>query len=74
MDRFVVRVGVWMTKRKMALEDVMAGDANWRPAARVQHRFLVLRKLGQGTYGKVQLALNKETNEEVKISVLKVLY
>ncbi|GFU06620.1 hypothetical protein NPIL_533461 [Nephila pilipes] len=41
------------------------GDIRWseRPA-RLQHRFLVLRKLGQGTYGKVQLALNKETNQE----------
>lgn len=35
---------------------------------RFEHRFLVLRKLGQGTYGKVQLALNKETNEEVSWS------
>lgn len=37
---------------------------NDRPL-RLEHRFLLLRKLGQGTYGKVQLALNKETNEEV---------
>ncbi|GFY48122.1 NUAK family SNF1-like kinase 1 [Trichonephila inaurata madagascariensis] len=47
-------------------------DIKWseRPA-RLQHRFLVLRKLGQGTYGKVQLALNKENNQEVAIKTIK---
>ncbi|GFX40195.1 protein kinase domain-containing protein [Trichonephila clavipes] len=47
-------------------------DIKWseRPA-RLQHRFLVLRKLGQGTYGKVQLALNKKNNQEVAIKTIK---
>ena len=29
-------------------------------------RFDILRKLGQGTYGKVQLAVNKDTGQEVR--------
>lgn len=28
-------------------------------------RFDLVRKLGQGTYGKVQLGINKETGQEV---------
>lgn len=27
-----------------------------------------MRKLGQGTYGKVQLGINKETGQEVNVS------
>ena len=30
-------------------------------------RFDLVRKLGQGTYGKVQLGINKETGQEVPI-------
>ena len=33
---------------------------------RLKSRFQVVRKLGQGTYGKVQLAVNKETGQEVR--------
>ena len=29
-------------------------------------RFEIRRKLGQGTYGKVQLGINKETSQEVR--------
>lgn len=32
---------------------------------KLKHRFDIIRKLGQGTYGKVQLAINKETGQEV---------
>ncbi len=32
---------------------------------RLKQRFEVKQKLGQGTYGKVQLAVNKETGQEV---------
>jgi hypothetical protein len=28
-------------------------------------RFDIIKKLGQGTYGKVQLGINKETGQEV---------
>ena len=31
------------------------------------YRFEIRRKLGQGTYGKVQLGINKETSQEVRI-------
>lgn len=33
---------------------------------RLKQRFDVQRKLGQGTYGKVQLAVNRETGQEVR--------
>ncbi|KAL1472853.1 hypothetical protein MTO96_039057 [Rhipicephalus appendiculatus] len=32
---------------------------------KLRQRFQVIRKLGQGTYGKVQLAINRATNQEV---------
>ncbi|KAF4516779.1 hypothetical protein B566_EDAN004618 [Ephemera danica] len=34
-------------------------------------RFDIVRKLGQGTYGKVQLGINKETGQEVAIKTIK---
>lgn len=37
---------------------------------RLKQRFDVQRKLGQGTYGKVQLAVNRETGQEVMFSVI----
>ncbi|CAG2163353.1 unnamed protein product [Oppiella nova] len=38
---------------------------------RLKQRFEVIRKLGQGTYGKVQLAINKQTGQEVAIKTIK---
>lgn len=35
------------------------------------HRFDIIKKLGQGTYGKVQLGINKETSQEVAIKTIK---
>ncbi|GIZ00367.1 hypothetical protein CEXT_94481 [Caerostris extrusa] len=36
---------------------------------RLKQRFDVQRKLGQGTYGKVQLAVNRETGQEEQWNV-----
>lgn len=35
------------------------------------HRFDIIKKLGQGTFGKVQLGINKETGQEVAIKTIK---
>ena len=42
-----------------------------RKTHRLKQRFQVVRKLGQGTYGKVQLAINNETGQEVSTSLAK---
>jgi serine/threonine protein kinase len=36
-------------------------------------RFEICRKLGQGTYGKVQLGINKETGQQVGLIFIKYL-
>lgn len=38
---------------------------------KLKQRFDIIRKLGQGTYGKVQLAVNKDTGQEVAIKTIK---
>ncbi|ODM88188.1 NUAK family SNF1-like kinase 1 [Orchesella cincta] len=38
---------------------------------RLRQRFDFIRKLGQGTYGKVQLGIDKETGQEVAIKTIK---
>lgn len=37
----------------------------------INSRFDIVRKLGQGTYGKVQLGINKKTGQEVAIKTIK---
>ena len=41
---------------------------------RLKQRFEVIRKLGQGTYGKVQLAINKETGQEVRTFIIIIFF
>jgi len=41
------------------------GNIKHEKKHRLKQRFEVKRKLGQGTYGKVQLAINKVTGQEV---------
>ncbi|XP_054276428.1 NUAK family SNF1-like kinase 1 isoform X2 [Macrosteles quadrilineatus] len=38
---------------------------------KLKQRFDLVKKLGQGTYGKVQLGINKETGQEVAIKTIK---
>ncbi|KAL1116821.1 hypothetical protein AAG570_005291 [Ranatra chinensis] len=38
---------------------------------KLKQRFDIIKKLGQGTYGKVQLGVNKETGQEVAIKTIK---
>ncbi|XP_032593016.1 serine-rich adhesin for platelets isoform X1 [Drosophila grimshawi] len=38
---------------------------------KLRQRFDIIKKLGQGTYGKVQLGINKETGQEVAIKTIK---
>ncbi|CAL1681343.1 unnamed protein product [Lasius platythorax] len=38
---------------------------------KLKQRFDIIKKLGQGTYGKVQLGINKETGQEVAIKTIK---
>ena len=45
------------------------GNVKHEKKHRLKQRFEVRGKLGQGTYGKVQLAINKETGQEVSGSI-----
>ncbi|CAG9860362.1 unnamed protein product [Phyllotreta striolata] len=38
---------------------------------KLRQRFDIIKKLGQGTFGKVQLGINKETGQEVAIKTIK---
>ncbi|XP_015838756.1 protein piccolo isoform X2 [Tribolium castaneum] len=38
---------------------------------KLKQRFDIIKKLGQGTFGKVQLGINKETGQEVAIKTIK---
>ncbi|KXJ77816.1 hypothetical protein RP20_CCG006465 [Aedes albopictus] len=63
--------------QKATIENIMSGIENTGTVKMNNHRkklrqrFDIIKKLGQGTYGKVQLGINKETGQEVAIKTIK---
>ncbi|XP_039232204.1 serine/threonine-protein kinase par-1 isoform X9 [Drosophila yakuba] len=59
------------------IDNIMSGIANTgnvkmnNHRKKLRQRFDIIKKLGQGTYGKVQLGINKETGQEVAIKTIK---
>jgi serine/threonine protein kinase len=59
------------------IDNIMSGIGNTGTVKMNNHRkklrqrFDIIKKLGQGTYGKVQLGINKETGQEVAIKTIK---
>ncbi|XP_034137481.1 mucin-5AC isoform X4 [Drosophila guanche] len=59
------------------IDNIMSGISNTGDVRMNNHRkklrqrFDIIKKLGQGTYGKVQLGINKETGQEVAIKTIK---
>ncbi|XP_018787422.1 PREDICTED: microtubule-associated protein futsch isoform X7 [Bactrocera latifrons] len=59
------------------IDNIMSGISNTGDVKMNNHRkklrqrFDIIKKLGQGTYGKVQLGINKETGQEVAIKTIK---
>lgn len=41
---------------------------------KLKNRFEICRRLGQGTYGKVQLGINKETGQQVCFIKIQLQY
>lgn len=60
-----------------SIDNIMSGISNTGAVRMNNHRkklrqrFDIIKKLGQGTYGKVQLGINKETGQEVAIKTIK---
>ncbi|KAJ8985016.1 hypothetical protein NQ317_016927 [Molorchus minor] len=60
-----------------AIHNIMGGIENTGSVKQHNHkkklrqRFDIIKKLGQGTFGKVQLGINKETGQEVAIKTIK---
>ncbi|XP_055531925.1 probable serine/threonine-protein kinase DDB_G0282963 isoform X3 [Wyeomyia smithii] len=63
--------------QKATIENIMSGIENTGTVKMNNHRkklrqrFDIIKKLGQGTYGKVQLGINKESGQEVAIKTIK---
>ncbi|XP_026846917.1 mucin-5AC isoform X2 [Drosophila persimilis] len=59
------------------IDNIMSGIGNTgnvrmnNHRKKLRQRFDIIKKLGQGTYGKVQLGINKETGQEVAIKTIK---
>ncbi|XP_065212655.1 probable serine/threonine-protein kinase nek3 [Planococcus citri] len=60
-----------------AIHNIMGGIENTGDVRlhnhrrKLKQRFDIMKKLGQGTYGKVQLGINKETGQEVAIKTIR---
>ncbi|XP_031625569.1 uncharacterized protein LOC116342192 isoform X2 [Contarinia nasturtii] len=60
-----------------SIDNIMSGISNTGSVKMNNHRkklrqrFDIIKKLGQGTYGKVQLGINKETSQDVAIKTIK---
>lgn len=60
-----------------AIHNIMGGIENTGDVRlhnhrrKLKQRFDIVKKLGQGTYGKVQLGINKETGQEVAIKTIR---
>ncbi|CRK91800.1 CLUMA_CG005428, isoform E [Clunio marinus] len=63
--------------QQATIDNIMSGIENTGAVKMNNHRkklrqrFDIIKKLGQGTYGKVQLGINKETGQEVAIKTIK---
>uniref|UniRef100_A0AAR5Q4S2 Protein kinase domain-containing protein n=1 Tax=Dendroctonus ponderosae TaxID=77166 RepID=A0AAR5Q4S2_DENPD len=66
-----------MGVEEAAVNSIMSGIENTGGVKQHNHkkklrqRFDIIKKLGQGTFGKVQLGINKETGQEVAIKTIK---
>lgn len=56
-----------ITSTPSSVDENVNPELKKRKTHRLKQRFQVVRKLGQGTYGKVQLAINNETGQEVSV-------
>lgn len=60
-----------------SIDNIMSGISNTGAVKMNNHRkklrqrFDIIKKLGQGTYGKVQLGINKESSQDVAIKTIK---
>ncbi|CAH0555404.1 unnamed protein product [Brassicogethes aeneus] len=66
-----------MVVSEESINNIMSGIENTGGVKQNNHkkklrqRFTIIKKLGQGTFGKVQLGINKETGQEVAIKTIK---
>lgn len=50
-----------------SIDENVNPEVKKRKTHRLKQRFQVIKKIGQGSYGKVQLAINNETGQEVSV-------
>jgi len=62
---FLIIVYYLTSEMDEVIVERMSFDENLEPVPKSKHRFEILRKLGSGTYGKVSLAMDHKTGEQV---------